>query len=148
KAREIQEGQLARVKREVKTVGEEINRITHTLEHHFGQSLKVTQHQDRLILTHLGRDSFNSGEAELTPLGLQIMKQAGTVLATLPEKMIPVDGHTDHNPIHGRLQQKYPSNWELSTARATSVLRYLIEQTRMSPAMFGATGYADTRPVA
>lgn len=146
-ARETQEAQLAKVRHEVQTVGEEIDRITKALEDKFGQSLVVTQHQDRLVLTLLGQVLFESGEAELTPLGLKIMKRVGQVLATLPDKYIQVEGHTDNNPIYGRLQQQYPTNWELSTARATTVLRYLIEQTKMNPVEFGATGYADTRPV-
>lgn len=145
-AREAQEAQLARVRGEVQTVGKEIDRITKALEDKFGKSLVVTQHQDRLVLTMLGQVLFESGKAQLTPLGLDIMKQVGEVLATLPNKNIQVEGHTDNNPIYGRLQQQYPTNWELSTARATTVLRYLIEQTRMNPTDFAATGYADTRP--
>lgn len=145
-AREAQEAQLAKVRGEVQTVGREIERITKALEEKFGKSLMVTQHQDRLVLTMLGQILFESGEAHLTPMGLDIMKQVGEVLATLPNKNIQVEGHTDNNPIYGRLQQQYPTNWELSTARATTVLRYLIEQTGMDPKEFAATGYADTRP--
>ena len=146
-AREIQEAQLAKVKHEVQTVGGEIDRITKALEEKFGKSLMVTQHHDRLVLTMLGQVLFESGEAELTPLGLKIMKQVGQVLASLPEKYIQVEGHTDNNPIYGQLQKRYPTNWELSTARATTVLRYLIEQTGMDRNQLSATGYADTRPV-
>lgn len=145
-AREAQEAQLARVKGEVQTVGREIDRITKALEEKFGKSLMVTQHQDRLVLTMLGQVLFESGEAHLTSLGLDIMKQVGEVLVTLPNKNIQVEGHTDNNPIYGRLKQQYPTNWELSTARATTVLRFLIEQTGMDPQEFAATGYADTRP--
>ncbi|MEX0829181.1 MAG: OmpA family protein [Nitrospirales bacterium] len=145
-AREAQEAQLARVRGEVQTVGREIDRITKALEEQFGKSLMVTQHQDRLVLTMLGQVLFESGEAHLTPLGLDIMKQVGEVLAMLPNKSIQVEGHTDNDPIYGRLQQRYPTNWELSTARATTVLRFLIEQTGMNPHDFSATGYADTRP--
>ena len=144
--REAQVAKLAKVKREVQTVGQEIDRITRALEEKFGKSLVVTQHQDRLVLTMLGQVLFESGKSQLTPLGLDIMKQVGEVLATLPNKNIQVEGHTDNNPIYGRLQHQYPTNWELSTARATTVLRYLIEQTGMNPKDFGATGYADTRP--
>ena len=147
KAREIQEAQLAKVKHEVATVGGEIDRITKALEEKFGKSLVVTQHQDRLVLTMLGHVLFESGEADLTPLGLKIMKQVGQALAALPEKTVQVEGHTDNNPIYGQLQRRYPTNWELSTARATTVLRYLIEQTGMDRNQFAATGYADTRPV-
>ncbi|MEO8324255.1 MAG: OmpA family protein [Nitrospirota bacterium] len=147
KAREVQEAQLAKVKYEVLTVGEEIERITKALEDKFGKSLVVTQHHDRLVLTMLGQVLFESGEADLTPLGIQIMKQVGQVLATLPGKSIQVEGHTDNHRIYGQLQKQYPTNWELSTARATTVLRYLIEQTGMDPNQFSATGYADRRPV-
>ncbi|GJL67762.1 MAG: hypothetical protein NPIRA06_03970 [Nitrospirales bacterium] len=147
KAREIQEAQLAKVKYEVFTVGEEIDRITKALEDKFGKSLVVTQHHDRLVLTMLGQILFESGEADLTPLGLTIMKQVGQVLVTLPGKSIQVEGHTDNHRIYGQLQKQYPTNWELSTARATTVLRYLIEQTGMNPNQFSATGYADRRPV-
>ena len=55
-----------------------------------------------------------------------------------------MEGHTDNTPISGR----YPSNWELSTARATTVLRELIEGHGISPARLQAAGYADERPVA
>jgi chemotaxis protein MotB len=145
-AREAQESKLAKVRREVQTVSREIDRITKALEEKFGKSLVVTQHQDRLVLTMLGQVLFESGKAQLTPLGLDIMKKVGEVLAPLPNKNIQVEGHTDNNPIYGRLQQQYPTNWELSTARATTVLRFLIEQTGMNPKDFSATGYADTQP--
>ena len=144
--REAQEAKLAKVRHEVQTVGREIDRITKALEDKFGKSLRVTQHQDRLVLTMLGQILFKSGQAKLTPLGLDIMKQVGDVLATLPNKNVQVEGHTDNNPIYGRLQEQYPTNWELSTARATTVLRFLIEQTGMNPQDFSAAGYADTRP--
>ncbi len=147
-AREAQAAQFAKVKNEVLTVGEEIDRITRALEEKFGKSLMVTQHQDRLVLTMLGQVLFNSGEAELTPLGQKIMKQVGEVLASLPKKNIHVEGHTDNNPIYGNLKHRFATNWELSTARATTVLRYLIEETGMAPQVFAALGYADTRPTA
>jgi flagellar motor protein MotB len=105
-AREAQEAKLAKVRGEVQTVGREIDRITKALEEKFGKSLMVTQHQDRLVLTMLGQVLFESGEAHLTPLGLDIMKQVGEVLATLPKKNIQLEGHTDNDPIYGRLQQR------------------------------------------
>ncbi len=147
RARGIQETELAKIKHEVLAVGEEIALITKALEEKFGKSLVVSQHQDRLVLTLLGQVLFESGEAELTPLGLQVMNKVGQVLATFPEKHIQVEGHTDNNPIYGELQKHYPTNWELSTARATTVVRYLIEQTGMERKQFSAAGYADTRPV-
>ena len=55
-----------------------------------------------------------------------------------------VEGHTDSSPIHS---STYPSNWELSGARASSVVRYLISRFKFSPSLFSAVGYADTRPL-
>ena len=86
-AREAQEAKLAKVRREVQTVGREIDRITKALEEKFGKSLVVTQHQDRLVLTMLGQVLFESGKAQLTPLGLDIMKKVGEVLALYPTKI-------------------------------------------------------------
>ena len=55
-----------------------------------------------------------------------------------------VEGHTDSYSIHSSL---FPSNWELSSARACAVVRYLISRFKFSPSLFSATGYADTRPL-
>lgn len=55
-----------------------------------------------------------------------------------------VEGHTDSDPIKS---SQYPSNWELSSARASSVVRYLIDRFKFSPSLFTAIGYADTRPL-
>jgi chemotaxis protein MotB len=85
---------------------------------------------------------FQSGSAELRPQGRHILDALEPTLATLPNQL-SVDGHTNWLPISSA---PFPSNWELSTDRATGVLRYLagrgIPATRMS-----ATGYADTRPL-
>ncbi len=58
---------------------------------------------------------------------------------------IAVEGHTDSRPIH---TSAYPSNWELSTARATTVLRELVEVRGLPAARVSASGYGDTRPIA
>ena len=57
---------------------------------------------------------------------------------------IKVEGHTDSVPISGG---KYPSNWELSSARASSIVRYLINKFKILPDLMSAVGYADARPV-
>jgi len=86
---------------------------------------------------------FDPGEADLRPEGAAILDQLASALDKLPNKL-SIEGHTDNTPISGR----YPSNWELSTARATTVLRSLIEQHGFDPDRLQAAGYADTRPVA
>ena len=77
-----------------------------------------------------------------------MLKQVADVLKTVNDKQIRIEGHTDNVPIGGKLQQKFPTNWELSTARATNVVRYFIEKGGVNRENFEAVGYADTRPVA
>ena len=62
-----------------------------------------------------------------------------------PSLAVEIDGHTDNTPISTRL---YPSNWELSVARATAVLRYFINRCGMDPSRFIVKGNADLRPIA
>jgi chemotaxis protein MotB len=85
---------------------------------------------------------FESGSAQLRPRGRRILDALEPTLATLPNRL-SVDGHTNWLPISS---ERFPSNWELSTDRATGVLRYLgghgVPVDRMS-----ATGYADTHPL-
>ena len=67
----------------------------------------------------------------------------GTLIEAIPN-MIKVEGHTDNRPI---ATHRYPSNWELSGARASSVIRYFVENNEVEANRFLATGYGDTRPV-
>jgi len=85
---------------------------------------------------------FEPGQAALTPQGIALIDQLVGPLAGLPNAL-HVEGHTDDVPISGA----FPSNWELSTSRATTVLREL-EGHGIGPARLSATGYADQRPVA
>ncbi len=86
---------------------------------------------------------FDPGQADLRPEGRQIVDNLAAALDKLPNQL-SVEGHTDNTPISGR----FPSNWELSTARATTVLRELIDRHGFSADRLQAAGYADTRPVA
>jgi chemotaxis protein MotB len=85
---------------------------------------------------------FEPGQAELRPEGREVVDKLAAAIGRLPNKLT-VEGHTDNVPISGR----YASNWELSTARATTVLRELIERHGIAPARLSAAGYADERPV-
>lgn len=84
------------------------------------------------------------GSAELEPEGRSVLDAMASTLAVLPNN-IAIEGHTDNQPIIGG--GLYPTNWELSTAHATSVLRYLIDTHHLNPARLSAAGYADTRPL-
>lgn len=86
---------------------------------------------------------FAAGSAALQREGLGILGSLGQVLADFGHE-ITVEGHTDSVPIN---TPQYPSNWELSTSRATAVARYLIETAGLEPDMVSASGFADTHPL-
>ena len=86
---------------------------------------------------------FAPGQADLQIGGLQILDIIAEALSDTPYDL-SIEGHTDSRPIS---TGRYPSNWELSTARATSVLRYLIDWHGFDPHRLSAAGYADTHPL-
>lgn len=87
---------------------------------------------------------FDAGSADLRPEGRQILDEIAGPLSKVPNQLA-IEGHTDDRPIS---TDRFPSNWELSTDRATSVLRYLIDTHHFGPDHMTASGYADQRPVA
>ncbi|MFO7579718.1 MAG: OmpA family protein [Nitrosomonas halophila] len=86
---------------------------------------------------------FPSGQSMLTAPGVALLDRLTKVLNATEHK-ISVEGHTDNVPIQ---TARFPSNWELSTGRATSVVRHL-ERSGVASRRLRATGYADTRPIA
>lgn len=86
---------------------------------------------------------FDSGESDLKPKGKIVVNKLIKVFNKAPNHQIVIEGHTDNVPIRSA---QYPSNWELSSARASSVVRHLESQGVQSKRM-RAVGYADTRPV-
>jgi chemotaxis protein MotB len=87
---------------------------------------------------------FDSGQADLKPAGLPLLTEVANLLNVDRRHPIVVEGHTDNVPI---ASAQYPSNWELSTARATTVVRYLIGRG-VGRSRLSASGYADLHPVA
>ncbi|EKP94126.1 flagellar motor protein MotB [Thermaerobacter subterraneus] len=85
---------------------------------------------------------FDLGRAELRPEGRDLLRRLAPILAQVPGTIL-VEGHTDNLPIRSG---RYPSNWELSTARATTVVRYLAEQAGLDPRRLAAAGYGEWRP--
>ncbi|NQS97558.1 MAG: flagellar motor protein MotB [candidate division Zixibacteria bacterium] len=93
-----------------------------------------------------GKVFFSSGSAGLLSSGLVILEQMKNMILETPYN-IAVEGHTDNVPISASLQQYYPSNWELSSARSSSLVRYFIRQG-IPAERLRAMGYAETQPVA
>ncbi|WP_282173583.1 flagellar motor protein MotS [Cytobacillus firmus] len=86
---------------------------------------------------------FESGEASLIDSSYPFLDKVGTLLANMPN-LVKVEGHTDDRPI---TTYRYPSNWELSAARASTVIRYLTEGHNLDSHRFMAIGYGETRPI-
>jgi len=90
---------------------------------------------------------FDSGKAEVKPNGLVVLQKVIDILKNIKDKVIRIEGHTDNVPIVGALTRKYPTNWELSAARAINVARYL-QQQGIDPALLAAVAYGEYKPVA
>lgn len=86
---------------------------------------------------------FDTGKADLKPEAKVLLDRLAQLFAKLPYQ-ISVEGHTDSRPIH---TVEFPSNWELSTARAARVVRYFTEVHRLNPGRFAAVGYGEFRPL-
>ncbi|MEH6990191.1 flagellar motor protein MotS [Cytobacillus firmus] len=86
---------------------------------------------------------FESGEASLIDSSYPFLDKVGTLLANM-SNLVKVEGHTDDRPI---TTYRYPSNWELSAARASTVIRYLTEGHKLDSHRFMAVGYGETRPI-
>jgi chemotaxis protein MotB len=110
--------------------------------------IKITQLADRLSVSMVDKILFPSGEAKITPEGLKVLARVGKVLKNTKNKIIRVEGHTDNVAIHPKLQKKFPTNWELSTARATNVARFLQEKVGIKAVRLQAIGMSEYHPVA
>jgi chemotaxis protein MotB len=110
-------------------------------------NVKISQMKDRLTVNLVDKVLFDSGSAEIRKEGQEALAKVADVLKNYPEKGILVEGHTDNVPVRGTLKSRYPSNWELSAARATTVARFLSEKG-VTPARVSAVGFGEYRPVA
>jgi chemotaxis protein MotB len=87
---------------------------------------------------------FDSGKAIIRKDGEPIVQSIGEILKQ-NDRAIRVEGHTDNVPMHSLL---YPSNWELSTARAVNVVKFFIEKVGIDPTRLSAAGYSEYHPIA
>ena len=128
----------------------ELNRLKSEVDaraKQLGMSEKVQTHVTRrgLVIDILTDNLlFDSGQARVKPAGMDLLEHLAPLLRHQRAHQVDVEGHTDSQPIHGSV---YPSNWELSTARASAVVRALIG-FRMAPRRLTATGRAYLDPSA
>lgn len=112
-------------------------------ENQLNDVISASRDDRGVVLVLQERTLFESGEAQILEGAKPFLTKVGTLLETIPN-LVKVEGHTDSRPIN---TFRFPSNWELSGARASSVIRYMIDQSNIEPYRFLAVGYGDTRPV-
>jgi chemotaxis protein MotB len=105
--------------------------------------MKVSRDREGIRITIKSPLLFDSGKAELRSDASPVLEELVTILADSPNVVV-VEGHTDNVPIS---TEQFPSNWELSTARAISVAKFLFENGGFDPARFTVAGYGEYHPV-
>lgn len=99
-----------------------------------------------LVISVVGDVLFDSGKAKVRPEAYEILDKISTVLKeNVPGLNVGIEGHTDNQPIKF---SGWKSNWELSSARALSVLHYMVDEKDISPERISAIGYGEYNPVA
>ncbi len=108
--------------------------------------IAVTQLKNKLTLSLVEKILFDSGRADIKKNGKAVLDRVAEILSKVKDRQIRIEGHTDNVPIGSVLALKFPTNWELSTARSTTVVRYLQEKG-IDPSLLSAAGFSEYRPV-
>ncbi|MGD0886905.1 MAG: OmpA family protein [Thermodesulfovibrionales bacterium] len=106
--------------------------------------VSVQMIKNGIIIALKEKVTFRPGEAEILKDSGPILDNIAHIIRSCPSYTVEIEGHTDNVPINTRL---YPSNWELSVARASSVLRYFITAQGIDPSRFAIKGNAEQRPI-
>ncbi len=106
--------------------------------------LKISLRDGRMVIALANDVLFDSGQTVVKPDGQKAIAQVATVLRSIPNRRYQVAGHTDNVPIQ---TGRFRSNWDLSTARAVEVVRFLVAQG-LKPELVSAAGYGEFDPVA
>ncbi|WP_374054641.1 flagellar motor protein MotS [Rossellomorea sp. FM04394] len=113
-------------------------------ENKLSDVIVATRTERGVVLVLQEQALFASGEATVLEEAYPFLNKVGDLISRIPN-FVKVEGHTDNRPIN---TYRFPSNWELSSARASSVIRYIIQTENLDPKRFIAVGYGDTRPIA
>lgn len=115
---------------------------TQQLESYIG----LTINEQGLVVSLREKLMFDSGRAEIYQEAKDILRDIAREIGDVPNNT-RIEGHTDNVPIGPELKSKFPTNWELSTARATNVTRYLLEALNFPPQRISSAGYGEYQPV-
>ena len=111
------------------------------------QEIEVVEMDDKLKVIFVDKILFDSGSVEITPGGKELLMVMAGSLRGNKEQNIVVEGHTDDVPLGDALRERFPSNWELSTARAAAVANFFQQAAGIQPERLSARGYSYYRPV-
>lgn len=144
-----------RLAEEAKAKEEQVNRLKSTYDKLVGElqeeikkgDITVTRVMDKLSVNLVEKILFDSGSAEIKSGGRKVLDRVGGILKSVTDKQIRIEGYTDNVPIGSRLTDTFPTNWELSAARAVNVVRYLSGSVGVPPPLLSAAGFADNHPV-
>jgi chemotaxis protein MotB len=112
------------------------------------QEIKLEEIEGKLKVTLVDKILFDTGKVDVNEKGKEILLELADSLRENKNQNVVVEGHTDDVPIGLALVERYPTNWELSAARAIGVVRFLQEKGWLAPQRLSAAGYSYFRPVA
>ena len=113
-----------------------------------GVRVQPIEENRAVAITLVSGSLYQTGNASLTREGREILTRVGDIVAEYSDWNIDVEGHTDSLGIGAVLREQYPTNWELSSARASAAVRHLRSKSVIDAEALSATGFADTRPIA
>ena len=131
---------------QLKSTYEEL--VSHLKKQIVNQEVAIKTFEEKISVTFVDRIVFELGESEISPEGREILGKIGQTLKDVQGKLIRVVGHTDDVPILPKYHYKFPSNWELSAARAASVVNYLQKDLGLDPRKLEAVGRSFYDPIA
>jgi chemotaxis protein MotB len=112
------------------------------------QGIEFTESDDELRMVLLDRIVYESGSLEISSEGKKLLLTLAETLRKDPSHQIVVEGHTDNLPLSGPLRKLYPTNWELSAARAATVARFLQWEGGLDPKQLSIRAFSFYRPIA
>jgi chemotaxis protein MotB len=112
------------------------------------QEITIEAFKDKISVTLVDRILFDFGKATITSKGKTILEKVGGILKNVQGKQIRIVGHTDNIPIMSKYRYKFPTNWELSAARASAVIRYFQKYIHLDPRNLEAVGRSFYEPIA
>ncbi|MEW6776146.1 MAG: OmpA family protein [Bdellovibrionota bacterium] len=150
------EQDLAAAREQAQSAQEKVKKMTETYDSLVDnlqdeikeKSVRISKLKNNLRIDLVDKILFDSGSDVVNERGKKVLAKVSNVLKNIKDRRVVVEGHTDNVPIKkGALAERFPTNWELSAARAVSVVR-LLEQYGVPSEKLSAAGYSEYRPIA